>query len=167
MELRGWFKSVDKDNSGHITARELSQMQFAGQKFSLATAEKLIKVFDLDGSRSISFHEYAALHQFISGMNTAYQQHDRDGSGKLDEKEVHLALQAGGFQLSSQTVRQLYRKFKQGNTSFAAGGLNFEQFLCMAAYLGQCRATFMVHDTNRNGWIQINLETLVQITTAL
>jgi Ca2+-binding EF-hand superfamily protein len=44
MELRGWFKSVDKDNSGHITARELSQMQFAGQKFSMDTAQKLIKV---------------------------------------------------------------------------------------------------------------------------
>ena len=99
MELRGTFASVDKDRSGHITAVELTSLQFGGKKFSLDTAKKLVKVFDVDKSGSISFEEYAALHQFVMSMQAAYYQHDRDNSGKLDKAEVLQALMSGtGFE---------------------------------------------------------------------
>mmetsp|Transcript_32830 Transcript_32830/g.91930 ORF Transcript_32830/g.91930 Transcript_32830/m.91930 type:complete len:277 (+) Transcript_32830:86-916(+) len=167
LELQGAFASVDKDRSGHITATELTNLQFGGKKFGLATAKKLLKVFDVDGSGSISFQEYAALHQFVMSMQGAFFQFDRDRSGKLDKTEVTQALVAGGFQLTQKTVDDLIKKFKQSQQRFAAQGLDFEQFLQMSSYLGQVRSTFMVYDTNRSGWINLNLEQLVQISTAL
>eukprot|EP00008_Paramoeba_atlantica_P010768 CAMPEP_0201480416 /NCGR_PEP_ID=MMETSP0151_2-20130828/4900_1 /ASSEMBLY_ACC=CAM_ASM_000257 /TAXON_ID=200890 /ORGANISM="Paramoeba atlantica, Strain 621/1 / CCAP 1560/9" /LENGTH=298 /DNA_ID=CAMNT_0047862257 /DNA_START=86 /DNA_END=979 /DNA_ORIENTATION=+ len=152
MELRGYFSSVDKDKSGHISAQELTHLQFAGKTFSLVTAKDLLKVFDVDKSGSISFEEYAALHQFVVSMQAAFYQHDRDGSGKLDTKEVLAALQQGGFTLSQPTVDSVIKKFKTGSAGFGAQGLDFEQFLRMSAFLGQIRSTFMVHDVNRSGW---------------
>lgn len=167
MELKGYFSSVDKDKSGHITATELTNLQFGGKKFSLETAKSLVKVFDVDKSGSISFEEYAALHQFVVSMQAAFYQHDKDGSGKLDNREITEALHQGGFQLSQPVVESIIKKFKQTNARYGAQGLEFEQFLQLSAFLGQIRSTFMVYDTHRQGVIHINLEQLVQVCVAL
>eukprot|EP00010_Vexillifera_abyssalis_P008753 CAMPEP_0201546586 /NCGR_PEP_ID=MMETSP0173_2-20130828/2843_1 /ASSEMBLY_ACC=CAM_ASM_000268 /TAXON_ID=218659 /ORGANISM="Vexillifera sp., Strain DIVA3 564/2" /LENGTH=299 /DNA_ID=CAMNT_0047955277 /DNA_START=26 /DNA_END=925 /DNA_ORIENTATION=- len=166
-ELRGWFDSADKDRSGEITASELAQMQFGGKKFSLATAKKLMKVFDTDLSNTIGFFEYAALHQFITSIQAAFYMFDKDKSGKLDQTEVTHALQQAGFAMSPNTIKDVYKKFQSGNTTFGRNGLTFEQFLALSAYLGQIRATFFAADTDRDGWISLNLEKLIQLATHL
>tara|TARA_R110002050_G_scaffold253106_2_gene391296 strand:- start:880 stop:1062 length:183 start_codon:yes stop_codon:yes gene_type:complete len=60
-------------------------------------------------------------------------------------------------------VDDVIKKFQTSNSRYAAQGLDFEQFLQMSAFLGQIRSTFMVYDTNRSGWININMEQLVQV----
>jgi len=37
----------------------------------------------------------------------------------------------------------------------------------MSAYLSQVRSTFSTYDTDRDGWIRINLETLVQMSVTM
>lgn len=189
-ELRGWFASVDKDRSGTISLSELSQMQFGGKKFSQQTAKMLMNVFDEDRDGTIGFFEYCVLHKFITGMQGAFYAFDRDGSNSLELHEVRQALAQGGFQFSEATVQMIFKKFqskvkatastagrygaggKYGATS-AAGkanknkGLDFETFIQMSAYLGQVRSTFTLHDKDRDGWLTINLETLVQLSTVM
>ena len=55
QELQVWFRTVDRDGSGHISARELQMLTFGGVPLGLDTAIKLVKVFDKDRSGSIGF----------------------------------------------------------------------------------------------------------------
>ena len=53
QDLFSWFRSVDRDNSGSITANELQLLTFGGNPLGLETASKLVAVFDRDRSGSI------------------------------------------------------------------------------------------------------------------
>lgn len=48
-----WFRSVDRDNSGSITAHELQMVTFGGFPLGMDIAIKLVKVFDKDRSGTI------------------------------------------------------------------------------------------------------------------
>jgi len=168
--MKKWFAAVDKDRSGTISASELSNMQFGGKKISIKTSKMLVAVFDSDFSGSIGFFEYCALHKFITSLQQSFAAADSDRSGKLDLREVHqvfMGLSHGGFQFSQNTIQQLYNRFEHKGFSNRTGGLDFETFLQMSAYLNQVRATFASHDTDRDGWIRINLETLVQMSVGM
>merc|ERR1712137_1508829 len=170
QEMKGWFAAVDKDRSGTITASELASMQFGGKKISLKTAKMLLAVFDTDFSGRIGFFEYCALHKFITQLQHAFYSHDTDRSGKLEIREVHqvfTTMAQGGFQFSQNTIQQVYKRFEVKGFANRTGGLDFETFLQMSAYLNQVRATFAAHDTDRDGWIRINLETLVQMSVGM
>jgi Ca2+-binding EF-hand superfamily protein len=161
-ELQGWFRSIDKDNSGHITANELMGIQFGGQRFGLETARKLVKVFDRDNSGNIGFQEFAALYKFIVSMQTAFFQFDRDRSGRLDYNEIVQALQQGGFMFSPPVLQNLIKRFQRPNMA----GLTFENFIQLCAFLGQIRSTFDALDPQRRGQATISLEQLVNIASA-
>jgi len=168
--MRNWFAAVDRDRSGTITASELATMQFGGKTFSINTAKMLLSVFDQDRSGNIGFFEYCALHKFISGMHVAFLAHDRDRSGRLDVREVCDALSQGGFRFTLPTIQAVMNRFQRRNASYAAppdAGLDFETFLQMCAYLGQVKSTFEVKDTDRDGWIRLNLEDLVLLSVSL
>lgn len=62
-QVTQWFRAIDRDGSGQVSANELSGIQFNGRPLGLAVANKLVKVFDKDCSGEIDFKEYAALHQ--------------------------------------------------------------------------------------------------------
>eukprot|EP01095_Lingulamoeba_sp_RSL-Kostka_P009849 TRINITY_DN342_c0_g1_i4.p1 TRINITY_DN342_c0_g1~~TRINITY_DN342_c0_g1_i4.p1 ORF type:complete len:343 (+),score=133.64 TRINITY_DN342_c0_g1_i4:79-1107(+) len=165
-ELKMYFKAVDKDNSGKISARELSQMTFVDKKFGLATSKMLIKVFDVDNNGEIDFFEYCCLHRFIMGLISAFSEYDKDNSNYIDALEVRYALTQAGFQFSEATIDKIYNRFlKPGNQKNK--GLDYETFIQMSAYLGQVKSTFELLDANRTGYININLEGLVNLTTSL
>lgn len=53
-ELRRQFDAVDKNKSGLITANELMNIPFgSGQRLSLETSRKLVKLFDRHGRGQI------------------------------------------------------------------------------------------------------------------
>merc|ERR1712100_178008 len=141
---------VDKDRSGTITASELATMQFAGKKLSLSTAKMLLAVFDTDRSGNIGFFEYCALHKFITQLHQLFS-----GMGQ------------SGFQFSQQTVQQVFNRFEKKGFAQRTSGLDFETFMQMSAYLSQVRSLFYAHDQDRDGWIRINLETLVQMSVGM
>lgn len=160
QQLQNFFAAIDRDRSGEISAFELAQTDFGGFKISTDTATMLVKVFDRDRSGQISFNEFASLYKFILSMKQAYLAYDQDRSGSIDSREASLAIQQAGFQLSPQTMEEVFRKFLKPPT---AKGLNLEQFIQLSAYLGILRNLFSQFDTNRTGWIQINFDQLVQM----
>jgi len=138
-------------------------MNFNGLRFSLETAKLLIKVFDKDRSGEIEFQEYASLHKFIISMHGAFQAYDRDRSGTIDLNEALSAVQQGGFNLSPPTMNAVYRRFCPPN----AKGMAMEQFMCMCAFLGMCRSAFYQLDMQHVGYIYLNLDQFIMVTTNL
>jgi len=158
-----WFQAVDKDRSGKISAQELSSMNFGGLKFSMETARLLIKVFDRNRNGEIDFQEYASLHKFIASMHQAFQMYDKDRSGTIELGEAQLAVQQGGFMLSPQTMSSVFQRFLIPGKK----GLTLENFMCLCAFLGMARSAFAQLDTTRSGWIHLNLDQFILVTSSL
>jgi len=158
-----WFQAVDKDRSGRISAQELSSMNFGGLKFSMETSRLLIKVFDRNRNGEIDFQEYASLHKFIASMHQAFQMYDRDRSGTIEIGEAQLAVQQGGFMLSPQTMTSVFQRFLIPGKQ----GLTLENFMCLCAFLGMARSAFSQLDTTRSGWIHLNLDQFILVTSSL
>ena len=166
-ELRSWFNGIDSDKSGQITAAELGRAQFAGKTLAADTCAKLLNIFDTDGSGHLGFFEFSALHQFVSSAISAFYMFDADGSGKLSQREVQQALHQSGFVFMEHTMEALYKKFQAVKSLAAAGQLSIDDYLKMTAYLGQIRSTFFAQDSDHDGIVQFNMESLVQLVTRL
>jgi len=162
QQLQSFFSAMDKDKSGQVSAQELSNLSFGGERFSLETARMLVKVFDKDRSGEISFQEYAALHKFIMTMEQAYMAFDKDRSRSLDLNEVRMALQQGGFLLGPETVQILYTRFVKNQR-----GLSLEGFIQLCSYLGMLRSAFSQFDRMGTGWIQVNLDQFVLLNATV
>jgi len=159
--LQQSFYQVDTDRSGTITAQELTRLTLGSLKgFTLETAKKLIKVFDTDGSGHVSFYEYASLHRFVITLQQAFAAFDKDRSGTLELHETVQALQQGGFYVGQQTATKVFKRFAS-----APSGIKFEDFVLMCAFLGQVRSLFYTADTDRDGWIHLNLEGFMDLTS--
>jgi len=161
-EVQMWFKSVDNDNSGTVTATELAGITFNNQPLGTIVAAKLLSVFDKDRSGSINFYEYAALHKFLTTLQNAWFQSDKDRSGRLDVNEIINALSVAGFRLSIQTVKGLMWNYDKSGY-----GLTFNDFLLLCATVAQVRSVFEAKDTNRSGQLSVNYEQLVEIAGLL
>jgi len=161
-ELQSWFQSVDRDRSGSISANELAVVTFNGQPLGYQAAAKMLQVFDRDRSGNISFYEYAALHKFMMVLQNAFFAGDRDRSGRLDGREIHVALGVAGFQLSFNTVQALMRKYDTSGY-----GITFPDFLLLCATVAQGRSLFELKDTRRTGQLSFNLDQLLELVGLL
>jgi Ca2+-binding EF-hand superfamily protein len=157
--LQAWFSSVDKDRSGSITANELGTLNFGGKPLGLATAKKLIKVFDKNYSGSIDFAEYASLHGFLLKMQGAFFAADQDRSGFLDYREIYNALVQAGFQLQMPTVQAICQKYDTSKK-----GLSWDQFLQACAHLATARSIFEWNDPQRTGKVTLSYDQLAHVT---
>jgi len=160
QQCQQWFQLVDKDRSGSIQAIELAEVQFNGKAIGLQVATKLIKVFDRDGSGSIEFNEYCALHKFMMTMQNAFFQADSDRSGTIDSREIWLALTGAGFQISSPTVQAIVQKFDK-----TGRGLDFSNFLYLCGHLAHVRSIYEWNDPQRRGQIVLTFDNLAHIAT--
>jgi len=96
-------------------------------------------------------------------MHQAFLAYDRDRSGTIEMGEAKLAIQQGGFFLSPQTVTTVYKKFYDPKTK----GLSLEQFMCLCAFLGMCRSAFYQLDQGRTGWVHLNMDQFILVTSSL
>jgi len=163
--LKKSFELIDTDKSGQITANELTGLNIGGQKFSIETTLKLVKVFDADNSGNIGFYEYAALHKFVSSMRQAYLAFDLDKSGLLDYNETQKALQQGGFFPSPSTFNKVFFRFANKAATPAQQGIDFNGFVLLCSFLGQTRTLFTMADFDRDGWIHINLDQFMDLAS--
>jgi len=162
MEVQKWFASVDTDRSGTVTANELAGITFNGAPLGPYVAQRLISVFDKDRSGNINFYEYAALHKFLTVLQNAWFQADRDRSGRLDANEIQGALGAAGFQLSVPTVKTLMWTYDK--TGY---GLTFNDFLLLTSTAAHVKTLFEQKDTNRSGQLHLNYEQTVELAGLL
>jgi len=158
-ELQHWFKSMDRDNSGSIKANELANVAIGGILLGIENGIKLIRVFDVDGSGSIEFNEYAALHKFLLSMQQTFKAADGDGSGRIDHNEISGALQKGGFTLPPNATQFLYSKFNKTGT-----GLNMSEFIGLVVHIALVRSIFERMDCDKDGSITLNLAQLYEMS---
>lgn len=161
-EIQAWFRSVDRDGSGSITANEIAGITFNGVPLGLDVATKLVRVFDRDGNRSIDFYEYAAMHKFLASLQAAFFAADRDRSGTIDAREIHNALAAAGFQVSLPVVQTFM--MVHNKTGY---GVNFHQFLLICATIAQGRSLFQWRDPQRSGRITVTLDQLLELVAQM
>jgi len=158
-ELQASFVAADKHKTGHLTANELMNVPFSGQRLSLETCRKLVKLFDRSGQGNITINEFSPLHKFVLTTQAAFLQSDVMRSNKLDENGLANALALAGFVFQAGFVSALHHKF----ASYGTNGLTFEIFLQMCAFLGRLKATFDAMDAQRQGHITLTMEQLVNI----
>jgi len=161
--LQGWFARVDADHSGSIEAEELQHVTFDRIAIGLEVARKLVQVFDKDRSGNIDFFEYASMHKFISHMRQAFLAADADRSGRIDAHEIHQALSNASFNyLSMGSILELLHKFDRSRL-----GLEWREFLLMAAHIALVRSVFEWNDKQKKGFITLTEDQFTQISAFL
>eukprot|EP01013_Petalomonas_cantuscygni_P009035 TRINITY_DN217_c0_g3_i2.p1 TRINITY_DN217_c0_g3~~TRINITY_DN217_c0_g3_i2.p1 ORF type:complete len:287 (-),score=55.49 TRINITY_DN217_c0_g3_i2:1243-2043(-) len=157
-QLRRWFTEVDTDRSGKVSARELQQcMQRAGYKFSPETCKMMVNMFDRDANGQISFDEFERLHGYIVQMQGAFRQVDKDGSQRLEPREVMDALQTSGYRLSPQTFDAVMKKLDRHK----AGSLGFDGYIELCVFIGTVRNVYAEFDVQRTGNVTFNFDQFV------
>jgi len=159
-QVQAWFRAIDRDGSGQVSANELAGIQFNQRPIGMVVAQKLVKVFDKDMSGEIDFKEYAALHQFLTTMQNVFFQADEDRSGTIDAREIFSALTGAGFQLSFPTITACVNKFDTTRR-----GLDFPTFLYLCAHLAHLRSIFEWNDPQNTGRISLTYDNLCHIGT--
>jgi Ca2+-binding EF-hand superfamily protein len=162
FELQKWFASVDRDGSGTISANELANVAVGGIRLGIDLAIKLVRIFDVDGSGSIEFREYASLHKFLISMQQVFASADKDRSGRLDSREIHEALKTGGFNIGFTTAQALHRKFD--TTGY---GLDMAQWIALVAHVAVTRSAFELRDKEKKGVITMNFDQLLEFSSQI
>lgn len=154
-QVYNWFKSVDLDQSGKITAKELQQALFNAdwKHFNNETVRLMISMFDKDQSGTIDLQEFQQLWKFIQEWRAIFNQYDR-GSGKLGQNELQIAYQQMGFNLSPSLVNIITCKFdSEGQRSLTIG--NFVQSCVLLRLL---TSAFKQRDPMMSGRVAMQYE---------
>jgi Ca2+-binding EF-hand superfamily protein len=161
--LRSWFEAIDRDRSGTLEVAELQNVTFDGRPLGFEAALKLVKVFDKDRNGRVDFYEYASMHKFITRVRQAFLIADSDRSGRIEAREIYTALLTSGLNfLTVNSISELMLKFNKTGL-----GLSWEEFLMLAAHVAHCRSIFEWNDKDNDGWITINLDQLIQLSSYL
>jgi len=163
--LWGVFQKVDTDRSGQISANELGQALSNGTwaPFNPETIRLMIGMFDRDQSGTIGFQEFAALWKYVTDWQQCFRGYDRDNSGSIDRNELKTALQSFGYRLSDQTNEMIVRKYDRQRR----GTIVFDDFIQACVMLHTLTGAFKQHDTNQNGWIQLQYEQFLTMVFSL
>jgi len=103
------------------------------------------------------------MHKFISQMRQAFLSADTDRSGRIEAREIHMALTSVGWSfLSLPTINELMRKFDKSQK-----GLDWREFLLMLAHIAHVHTVFTWNDTAKRGQITLNEDQLLHITAFL
>ncbi|XP_043208895.1 peflin-like, partial [Amphibalanus amphitrite] len=85
-----WFRMVDRDNLGRITAEELQQALSSGnwQKFDIACCRMMIRMFDKDGNDTVDLNEFGHLFNYVNAWIGTFQKFDSNKSSSIDSREL-------------------------------------------------------------------------------
>jgi Ca2+-binding EF-hand superfamily protein len=159
--LREWFGTVDQDKTGQIDVIKLqTALSASGEKFGENIYFLMIKMFDVDGSHSINFLEFAQLYKFIRSMRSAFESVDVNRSNLITLQQVQQALGAAGFNgIPPQYAALLFRKFDRNKRQ----KLSFENFMEMCVILGHTKSWFIAKDTDLDGKVTLSLFELFEL----
>lgn len=154
-QLRQWFLAIDSDKNGVLTAMELQRaLQLGGLNFSLATVAHIIRIHDTTGSGTISFNEFAKLHEFLTNVQTSFDYFDHDRSNSLDLEEISGALAHAGYQLDKPALQAVFARFDPTRR----GALGLAEFLALTLFLRSSTATFNAFDPERSGTVALSFD---------
>ncbi|KAI9262692.1 hypothetical protein BY458DRAFT_515108 [Sporodiniella umbellata] len=166
--LMSWFKSVDADGSGQLSADELQRALVNGDwsPFNIETVRLMVNMFDSDNSGTINYNEFQGLWKYIEDWKRCFQAFDADNSGSINESEMSNALRSFGFNVSPRFVQTLIQKFDRyghGAKTKGKGDVSFDNFVQACVTVKTLTDSFRQFDTDADGWIQINYEQFLEL----
>ncbi|GAN11187.1 oxysterol-binding protein-related protein 3 isoform X4 [Mucor ambiguus] len=162
QQLYSWFKAVDTDGSGQLSADELQKALINGDwsPFNIETVRLMVNMFDTDNSGTINFNEFAGLWKYIEDWKRCFQAFDADRSGSINQAEMGNALRSFGFNVSPKFISTLIQKFDRYATikNTGKGDVSFDNFVQACVTMKTLTDSFRQFDTDGDGWVQINYE---------
>ena len=131
-----------------------------------------------DQSGTIGFNEFGGLWRYVEDWKRCFGAFDQDGSGSIDRKEMGNALRAFGYNLSDGFINLLINKFDKygeflfilcqymlimmytGKWSQGKGDVTFDNFVQACVTVKTLTDSFRQFDTDSDGWIRINYESV-------
>ncbi|GAB4818300.1 hypothetical protein N2152v2_005346 [Parachlorella kessleri] len=107
---------------------------------------------DRDGSGTIGFDEFQALHQWIVNTQNAFMMYDRDRSGYLSGDEVFQGLTYAGYRFDQPSFQALLRTFDPDRN----GRFSLAEFIAMSMFIQCVTNVFRAFDSTSSG--RINLD---------
>lgn len=130
-ELREQFNLIDQDGTGLIKVSELSQV-LKKKKLSMSDTDikSLIEEMDYHNNGMINYSEFLSatidLKSFLTEQRllAVFNQFDTDGSQKITEENIYLAMQKLGQEIPRQEVHEMIKKHDMTKD----GMLSFDEF---------------------------------------
>ncbi|KAI9272340.1 hypothetical protein EDC94DRAFT_596127 [Helicostylum pulchrum] len=167
QQLWSWFKAVDTDGSGQLSADELQRALINGDwsPFNIETVRLMVNMFDADNSGTINFNEFSGLWKYIEDWKRCFQAFDVDRSGSINQNEMSNALRSFGFNVSAKFIGTLIQKFDRYATikNTGKGDVSFDNFVQACVTMKTLTDSFRQFDNDQDGWIQINYEQFLDL----
>ncbi|ORC84895.1 programmed cell death 6 protein-like protein [Trypanosoma theileri] len=133
------FQAVDRLNRGKIGVPELNTaLSASGMRFSYATTERLLRMYDVDYDGEIFVNEFQMVLEYIRYMGAAFRRRDTSGDGRLSGDEVRVALKESGYHLNDSTFQVMMRKFDRSKR----GSLGFDDYIEISIFLSNVSNAF-------------------------
>ncbi|CAH1183249.1 unnamed protein product [Phaedon cochleariae] len=155
-----WFRSMDTQNAGRITSKELQQAfeLFQGRHFSDSTCKFVVRLFDLDRNGGLDIKEFESLYYHIKLWINAFNIYDRDRSGYLDENELDQALREMDIHFTPDFVRFLIRRSNPN-----AKKMSLDQYIITCIQIQKFTDEFKNRDTSFSGNINVKYEEFLEL----
>ncbi|XP_063620227.1 peflin isoform X1 [Cydia splendana] len=159
-QVQQWFRAVDKDQSGFITADELKAalVNAQGQTFSHTACSLMIGMFDKDRSGHINVEEFDKLYTYINQWLAVFKTYDTDQSGHIDEQELSKALNQMGFRFTPDFINFLIKR-----SDPKEGKVSVDDFIVLCVQIQRFTEAFRVRDTQQNGTVTIGFEDFLTV----
>ncbi|KAH9600102.1 EF-hand domain [Trypanosoma melophagium] len=157
------FRAVDRMNRGKIGVAELNNaLNASGMRFSYATTERLLLMYDMDYDGEIFFNEFQMLLEYIQYMGAAFRRRDTSGDGRLSGDEVRVALKENGYILSDSAFQVMMRKFDR----LKRGSLGLDDYIEISIFLTNLSNAFS-ENVNADGKVTFDFEKFLMVSLSL
>jgi len=170
-QLWGWFNGVNTNRSGEITVAELQRALDHGDwaPFDVDTIKLLMHLFDTERSGTIGFKQFSGIWWYVKDWQNLFRHFDRDRSGTIDARELRDALAQFGYRLTPRLIDLIARKYASP-VMYSDGsppGITFDRFVRACVVVKQITESFKRHDSDSDGWIQIDYDGFMEIVLSL
>ncbi|RKP36474.1 hypothetical protein BJ085DRAFT_22795 [Dimargaris cristalligena] len=162
-QLQHWFRTVDKDHDGHLSAEQLQSVLLNGDwsKFNLETVHLLLSLFDQDGSGTLTLPEFENLWRYITEWRACFAQFDDHRSGTLRPSQFKRALRAFGYGLDNDDLVALtIRRFDCGRGNRE---ITIDNFIQACVTIKGSRDAFNYLRPDNEGCIRITYPQLIRL----
>ncbi|XP_026742622.1 peflin isoform X2 [Trichoplusia ni] len=159
-QVQQWFRAVDKDQSGFITAAELKAalVNAQGQTFSETACNLMLGMFDKDRTGHINVEEFEKLYTYINQWLAVFKTYDTDQSGNIEEKELTNALAQMGFRFTPDFISFLVKR-----SDPKEGKVSVDSFIVLCVQIQRFTEAFRARDTQQNGTVTIGFEDFLNV----
>lgn len=167
QQLFPLFRAANVSHSGALTELELGSALVNGDytSFHPKTVKMMIRMFDRNGSGTISFDEFVSLWRYLAAWRELFDRFDEDRSGRISLQEFEKSLVAFGYRLSQPFVTILFTTFeskgRQRNAHQmgpARMGMSFDLFVQACISLRRMTDVFKRYDDDRDGYVTVSFE---------